>query len=132
MTDRDKNNETLDFQSDSGIVRKVYRIPLTTEDEISVTIGNRTYPVNNIVDRGVQIACEAAADLEEGSDLGRVGLLMQGQSMDVRAQVVYVTEVEPQSFVCGLALEFLQPGDEKQVRGFVESKRRELFDSGSS
>jgi len=132
MTNHDKNNTTLDFQSDSGIVRKVYRIPLDSEDDISVTIGSMVYPVNNIVDRGIQIACEATANFEEGKDLGRVELHMQGHPMDVRAQVVYVTQIDLQSWVCGLALEFLHPGDEKKVRSFVDSKRRQLFDSGSS
>ena len=127
MTSHNEDKNTLDFEGDSRIVRRVYRIPVDSVDQVSVTIDGKTYPVLNIVDRGLQIACEAAGEFEEGKDLGSIELVVQGQTMAVQAQVVYTSQIDLEAYACGMAIQFSNEDDEKQVRRFLDTKRNELF-----
>ena len=132
MTSHDDDKNTLDFASHSSIVRRVYRIPVDPGDHVSVTIDGKSYPVLNIVDRGLQIACEAAGDLEEGKDLGGIELMVQGQSMPVKAEVVYTTKIDLDSYACGISMEFQNAEHAQKIKSFVDSKRNTLFDAGTS
>lgn len=132
MSSHDENKNTLDFDNESGIVRGVYRIPVDPEDQVSVTINGKAYPVINIVDRGLQIACETAGEFEEGKDLGRIELTVQGRPVTVKAHVVYTTKVDLDVFACGISIEFQDSENEKRVRSFVDEKRKTLFGSESS
>lgn len=114
-----KNTETK-------IIRHVFRLPIEEGDKVSLAINDRTYEVINLGTKGIGILIDEDDAFAAGQSLDKVVLHLDAERLQLTGRVVHVSPREFQ-LICGIEFVQMTRDEENKMMNFLSRHRESLF-----
>ena len=107
------------------IIRHVFRLPVTENDSVSLTIKNQPFKVLNIGSNGVSILLNEDC-FEVGQQLDSIELVLDNDTFPLIGKIIHIS---PRDFQLIAGIEFLNLGEkiENKFLNFLRKNRDNLF-----
>lgn len=118
-TPKKENNE-------KKMSRHVFRIPLTEDNIVSVSIEGKKFQLINIVEKGIGVLVDTEATFRIGQALKAIDLNLNEQTLFLQGKVMHLSPRDFQ-FICGIKFTRLTHKDEKKILAFLDRQKHKLF-----
>lgn len=120
---------TADSDEDiSGVLRKTFRVPLTEQDPVSMTIRDRTFRVKDLGAGGVSIETDGDFDAWCGQRLTSCSLTLAGDRLtDLEMTVAHCTATLSGCVILGLRWQALAPDDGDVLNKFLARMKQKVL-----
>ena len=122
-------NKDKQDPEDNKVFRRAYRTPVSPSDPISVKIGNKSYTVGNITNKGIQIYFSEKEEFQSNQELDTIELIIENHSMSLKGRTVYIAQEDLETYSCGIDFNPYPQNEQHYpaIKNFIDKKHQELF-----
>ena len=126
--------DSIDFQpmpgeeTENGLIRHLFRVPVNLNDDIQVTLGTEVYSVSNLSATGIAVNAKTCFDFTSGQIIENAELKIEAVLLTgLRAKVIHCSVDDSGSFQFGVQwLDMNQENQKTLEQTLVELKARAL------
>jgi c-di-GMP-binding flagellar brake protein YcgR len=108
------------------IIREIYRVPITKNDNISAQINGENFEVVNLGSHGVGIRTPRGS-FSVDDDVREIKLMLKGEILRFSGKVVHVTSYKADTYLCGIRLIDMDEVSQQKLLDCVYRIRANLF-----
>ena len=120
------DNATGKVEELEQIIRDGFRAPVGASHNISLTIGQKTYPVFNLGGQGVGVYLNALDEFHDQQQLKAMIIDFSGKSFQVDGKVVHISKDEAH-VLCGIELIGLNFESKQELLNHLKQCKNTLF-----
>jgi c-di-GMP-binding flagellar brake protein YcgR len=111
------------------IMRKYFRISVTSNDAVSIKINNVPYEVIDVGDRGIGIRLTSEDIFVAVEDKLPIELKIDNLVHKLQGKVVHISPEGPEEFLCGIEFINIDKRAKENLMAYLQSWREKTFKS---
>ncbi len=109
------------------IVRKYFRLPVSSTDEVKAKINDQQYDIIDISSEGIGIHLPRPGIFSVCEELSSLKLTVQGKIFKLHVEVVHISPCEHGNYLCGIKFIDQDEESERIISEYIKINRAKLF-----
>ena len=110
----------------SEIIRKVFRLPIFDDDDVSISIDGNSFEIINIGTGGIGILIDKEVTFSTDQQLDNIELNLEGRKLVLQGRVVHISPREFQ-LICGIEFVNMNEEHDEKIVTFLRKNKEHLF-----